>query len=63
MYSSLMHPGPQACLVSVLRGARYPAVKQPGHEGDHSLSNAGVKNEWSSTSSPPYGFVACTGDL
>jgi hypothetical protein len=35
------------------------AVKRPGREGDHSpLSSAEVKNAWSYTSTPQYGFMA-----
>jgi hypothetical protein len=36
-------------------------VRQPRHEADHSTSSSAmVKNEWSSTSIPPYAFMACT---
>jgi len=35
-------------------------VKRPGREADHSPpSSDEVKNEWSSTSTPPYAFMAC----
>ena len=37
-------------------------VKQIGRESVNSpLSNAEFQNEWSSISSPPYAFIACTG--
>jgi hypothetical protein len=40
-------------------GALLLGVKRPGREADHSSpSSAGVKNEWSYTSTPQYVFMA-----
>ena len=51
-------------LLRTVTAALSPAVKQLGHEANHSPpSSAEVKNERSCTSTPPYAFIACTGTL
>jgi hypothetical protein len=38
----------------------FPGVKRPVREADHSPPfSVEVKNEWSYTSTPQYGFMAC----
>jgi hypothetical protein len=41
-------------------GVSFPGTKRPECETDNSpLSSAKIKNIWSSTSTPPYVFIAC----
>jgi hypothetical protein len=51
--------GPIELPTQIVRGILSPGAKRPGHEADHSpLYSADVKNTWSDTSSPPYGFTS-----
>jgi len=40
-----------------------PGIERPGREADHLPSSADVKNGWNYTSTPPYAYVAGTGQL
>jgi hypothetical protein len=51
--------GPTQSLIKQVAGALNMRAKQLGHEADNSLpSSSNVKYAWSSTSIPPYVFMA-----
>jgi hypothetical protein len=61
-FNVIVMPHTQVLVLHLLPTNISPGIQQQGLEDGHwSTPNAKVKNEWSSASSPPYAYIACTG--